>query len=143
MIREFKSEDIDEIMNIWLASNIDAHKFIDEKYWISKYNDVKESILNAEIYVCDKNGIRGFVGIVDFYIAGLFVKKEFRKQGIGKELLEFIKEKRSFLKLDVYELNENALRFYLDNDFVVMKKCFNEETDFQELSLLWEDSKDN
>lgn len=30
MIREFKMEDLDRIMEIWLNSNIDAHPFINK-----------------------------------------------------------------------------------------------------------------
>lgn len=32
MIREFKEKDINEVMEIWLDTNIKAHKFVDENY---------------------------------------------------------------------------------------------------------------
>ena len=33
MIREFKIKDLERVMESWLESNIDAHSFIDKKYW--------------------------------------------------------------------------------------------------------------
>ena len=37
MIREFKIKDLERVMEIWLESNIDAHSFIDKKYWEDNY----------------------------------------------------------------------------------------------------------
>lgn len=34
MIRNAKETDIDEIMDIWLNSNIDAHSFVPKEYWV-------------------------------------------------------------------------------------------------------------
>ena len=88
MIRKLETNDIDEVMNIWLETNIKAHKFIDKKYWENNYNEVKKGILNADTYVFEKNNqIMGFVGIIDGYIAGIFVKESMQRNGIGKQLI--------------------------------------------------------
>ena len=37
MIRKFKEEDINSIMEIWLNENIKAHNLIPEEYWKNNY----------------------------------------------------------------------------------------------------------
>lgn len=41
MIRKLETKDIDKIMDIWINSSIDGHKFIDEKYWRDNYDTLK------------------------------------------------------------------------------------------------------
>lgn len=71
MIRKFQENDINSIMHIWLNTNIEAHYFIDSKYWIDHYDMVKEMISYAEIYVYENDVTKyvdGFIGLTDDYI---------------------------------------------------------------------------
>ena len=46
----------------------------------------------AEVYVYEKDDdIRGFIGMMENYIAGIFVDEKFRSCGIGRELLDYAK----------------------------------------------------
>ena len=55
---------------------------------------VKEQLLQAEVYIYeDCQNIRGFIGITDEYVEGSFVSEKMRSQGIGKQLLDFVKDK--------------------------------------------------
>ena len=64
MIRKMKIEDINEIMKIWLYTNLKAHYFISESYWKNNYSKVKEGILSAKVYVYEVKGqVVGFIGI--------------------------------------------------------------------------------
>lgn len=84
MIRSFKSTDIDEVMDIWLSGNIEAHPFVPEAYWRSNFLFVKEAILKSEVYVAESdNAVVGFIGLQDDFIAGLFIDRNLRSQGIG------------------------------------------------------------
>lgn len=38
MIKEFENFEIEEVMDIWLKTNISAHGFMPEEYWIKNYN---------------------------------------------------------------------------------------------------------
>ena len=38
MIRQFVPEDLDEVMQIWLKTNQEAHNFISPDYWSSHYD---------------------------------------------------------------------------------------------------------
>ena len=62
----------------------------------SNYELVKEMMSQSEIYVfeADKK-IQGFVGLNDEYIEGVFVSDEMQSCGIGKLLLDYIKDKKS------------------------------------------------
>ena len=95
MIKEFKIDYLDEVMKIWLETNIIAHYFIEKEYWINNFDLVKKMLPNAEIYIFQENNvIKGFIGIIEEeYIAGLFVKREYQREGIGHKLIEYSKSK--------------------------------------------------
>ncbi|WP_282675510.1 GNAT family N-acetyltransferase, partial [Lactococcus cremoris] len=58
------------------------------------------------------------------YIELIAVSKEFRKQGIGKELINYIKyhNLNKVITLFVSEDNKNALRLYKKQAFTVKRK---------------------
>ena len=37
MIRKFETRDTEQVMQIWLAANLDAHDFVPKEYWINQY----------------------------------------------------------------------------------------------------------
>ena len=62
MIRMFDACDLDQVMELWLNGNIEAHDFIPRNYWESNAPMVREQLLQAEIYVYETDGkILGFV----------------------------------------------------------------------------------
>ena len=96
MIRELRKTDINKVANIWLNTNITAHYFIPVQYWKSNFELVKELLLQATVYVYeDKQEIQGFIGLSDEYIEGIFVPDEMQSCGIGKLLLDYIKNKNA------------------------------------------------
>lgn len=139
MIRKFKNEDIDSVMEIWLGENIKSHYFVDEKYWKNNYDLVKKMILEAEIYVyVEGQEIVAFLGLMDTYIAGIFVDSNYQSQGIGKELLDFAKSIKDNLSLEVYLENNGAFSFYKREKFVVKEKSIDESTGESEYFMIWE-----
>ncbi len=74
MIRPIFLSDIDEIMDIRLKSNNSVHNFIPKDYWLKNYNDVKNAIKAAEVYVYvddNRNDIVAFIGLNYDYVEGL------------------------------------------------------------------------
>ena len=140
MIRKLQKTDIDTVSQIWLDANRDAHDFIPAEYWENNFLPVKEMLLQAEVYVymdeC-KNEIEGFVGLDQEYIAGIFVRKEARSGGIGKALLDFVKEKKQELTLNVYRKNERAVRFYEREGFQIIDRTVDKSTDEKEYLMKW------
>lgn len=142
MIEKFKKENINEVMEIWLNSNLEVHSFIDEQYWKDNYDYVKEIITNADLYVYIENKVViGFIGMIDIHIEGIFVDKEYRNVGIGKLLLDKAKELNDNLFLNVYKKNRMALDFYKNNGFDVIEEKL--EEDFGEVEYLMKWVKNN
>lgn len=138
MIRHFRAEDINNIMQLWLDTNIQSHSFINRKYWQDNFVAVKEAILQATVYVCEQDGqIQAFIGLSGNYIAGLFVSKDFQSKGIGKLLLDYSKSKYNELTLHVYKKNDRALKFYLREKFSISESSIDENTGETELTMMW------
>ena len=100
-----------------------AHYFISNQYWKSNYELVKEMMSQSEVYVFEADKmIQGFVGLNDEYIEGIFVSDEMQSCGIGKLLLDYIKDKKVSLRLNVYQKNARAISFYQREGFIAEKK---------------------
>ena len=138
MIRKAEKQDMDTIMKIWLNTNIQAHDFIDKNYWQGNFEKVKKMMPKAEVYVSEESGeVQGFVGLSDDYIAGIFVERSTQSAGIGRQLLDYVKQKKDKLTLHVYEKNERAVRFYEREQFEVCQKLIDEDTGEAELLMQW------
>ena len=137
MIREFQKADLDRVAEIWLNGNLEAHSFIAEEYWKDHFDMVKEMLASAEIYVLeDEKGIQGFVGLNGHHIEGIFVGGTERSKGIGKQLLDFVKNRKGQLSLNVYAENEKAMKFYLREGFTVQEKSMDPDTGEQEYKMM-------
>lgn len=100
---------------------------------------VKELLPQAEVYVCEKNGeILGFAGVNGEYVEGIFVSEEARSQGIGKSLLDFLKTKKTGLRLNVYQKNVRAIRFYEREGFVIQSEGMDETTGEKDYVMVWQ-----
>ena len=141
MIRKLQKVDINRVADIWLKTNLKAHFFIPEQYWISNYEFVKEMLPQAEVYVYeDDKMIQGFIGVSDEYIEGIFVSDEMQSCGIGKMLLDYIKDKKDKLQLNVYQKNVRAMSFYQREGFTIQSEEMDEFTREKEYVMNWESS---
>ena len=110
-----------------------------EQYWTSNYELVKEMMSQAEVYVYEDNKmIQGFVGLSNEYIEGIFVSNEMQSCGIGKLLLDYIKNKKIRLRLNVYQKNVRALSFYQREGFDIQCEGLDEATGEKEYTMLWQ-----
>lgn len=138
MIRKFEKNDLTDIMRIWLESNIKAHDFIDDGYWQENYGMVKEILPQAEVFIYEDNGnIQGFIGLMDHYIAGIFIDNKQQSKGYGKCLLDYVKEMYPSLSLKVYKKNLPAVKFYQRENFVVREEQIDENTKEVEYVMDW------
>lgn len=135
MIREYRPNDLDAIMNIWIQGNEQAHNFIDIEFFKQNYDIVKMLIPMSTIYVQDLNGVVGFIGLTEDYISGLFVEKSYRHQGIGTALIEKAKQHHNELSVHVYKQNNDAIDFYLSQHFEIIGESINEETNYPEVLM--------
>ena len=130
MIRLFESRDLDNIMEIWLEGNLQAHAFIGEEHWKQNYESVKSVLPSAEVYVYEEAE----------EIRGLFIKEEYRGRGIGHQLIETVKRKKN-LSLHVYERNSGAVAFYLAEGFKVKESITEKETGEREYLMVYDESE--
>lgn len=104
--------------------------------WIKRISDPKRFYLFAKSH--DK--IIGMVGVAQskeekkiLIVIGMYINKEFRKQGLGKRLLEEALDKaRKFegydqLKLWVHKDQQPAISLYKSMDFVTVEEIGEEE----------------
>jgi putative acetyltransferase len=140
MIKELGTKHIDRIMNIWLQTNIKAHDFIPEQYWVSNYDTVKNVYLPAaKTYIYEENNIvKGFISILqNSFIGALFVDTVYQRQGVGESLLNYCKNLHDTLSLAVYVENKQAIAFYEKNNFSVQSKQKNEDSGYMEYIMSW------
>ena len=138
MIRELQNVDINKVVDIWLKTNLEAHDFIPGQYWTSNYEAVKKMLPQAEVYVYEDNKIiQGFVGVRDEYIEGIFVSGKMQSHGIGKALLDYIKDKKARLQLNVYQKNVRAMSFYQREGFTIQREQLDEFTGEKEYVMEW------
>lgn len=138
MIRKFEKKDTERVMQIWLEVNIETHDFVPSKYWLSQYQLVQKQILQADIYVYEQDKeIQGFVGMMDDYLAGIFVDKKCRSMGIGKSLLKCVKKNYPAFSLNVYQKNRRAVNFYLREGLSIVSKEIDEDTGEKDYTMAW------
>ena len=140
MIRKFKEDDLNTVIQIWFDTNIKAHHFISRQYWIDNYEMVKDILPKKEIYVYEDdniNQINGFIGLMDNYIAGIFVNKNNQSRGIGKQLLDYVKEIKETLNLSVYQKNIRAISFYQREQFIIQSEHIDNDNNEKEFIMIW------
>ena len=137
MIRDYKKEDINSVLDIWLKSSIAAHDFIDKSFWESKIPDMRNIYLPAsEIYVYeDEEGTKGFIALVENTIAAIFVLPHQQGRGIGKALIGKAMEIRNSLDLTVYKENIKSINFYKKLGFKTIKEQIDDNTGCKEIVM--------
>ena len=114
MLSNFNKKDIDIIMKIWKDNNQKYQGFMGNQYWIDKYIQTRDEFLNSKIYVyTESTKILAFIVFdADGRVLNIQVKPEIQREGIGKLLLEKIKNENSNLCVKVFEKNINAILFF-------------------------------
>ncbi len=140
-IRDIETKDIKAIVELWYQTSIITHDFIPESYW-AKNKEAMASIYlpNSKTYVAiEDEKIVGFISMAENYLAAIFVDS--KTQGIGKTLLNFVKNTRTTIQLKVYTKNTKAIAFYKSQDFKIMSEDTNEETGENEFLMEWKKRK--
>lgn len=128
-IQKAKKEEYDTLRKIYLKTRQENFKWVE--YDSIKLEDFDTStegelILTAKI----NNEIAGFVSIweEDKFIHSLFISSVFKRQGIGKALInEAIKAVGLPLTLKCVKANTNALNFYLSQGWTIEEESIGDE----------------
>ncbi len=139
MIRELQKSDIDQVADIWLDTNLKAHYFISAEYWKNNFELVKEMLSQAEVYVYENDKmIQGFIGLSGEYIEGIFISVEMQSHGIGRLLLDYIKNRKTKLSLNVYQQNTRAISFYKREGFEIKSYSLDKATGEKDYFMTWQ-----
>ena len=82
-IERMKPSQTYEVMDLWLRTTIHSNSFVEENFWETHYDFVKEKYINGKenfVYIIDGK-IVAFTGVTeDNRITGLFVDPEYQTE---------------------------------------------------------------
>ena len=138
MVRFAEEKDLDEINELRKQVNdihVEGRPDVFKAGFGTEIRDFVKIIMNGEnsdIIVAERNGIICGMACVDYvnkpespyskarsfyHVQEIAVDANYRRQGVAKELLEFMiedakKRKLGKIELDVWEFNDSAIEFY-------------------------------
>ena len=141
MIRRLLPGEMDKLIEIWLASTIQAHPFISESYWHESESIVRNVYIpqSATWVFMHQDKMVGFISVLDSrFIGALFVSEPFIGQGIGQALMEHVKAHYPSLSLEVYQKNHRAVHFYHHQGFRIEESAWQNETRHPTWIMSWQ-----
>lgn len=137
MIRDYRADDIDQILAIWLSASIKAHTFIESAFWESKVSEMRDVYIPAsETLVYEAEGkVVGFYSLYENNLAAIFVVPSSQGRGLGSALLDDAKDRRNRLQLTVYKENTSSIKFYEKHKFTLRGEQIDEHTGHPELIM--------
>ncbi len=114
MIRDYRDEDLERILDVWLAASRVGHPFLSEEQLAKDRQEIVEhAIPRARQWVYESEGeIVGFIALVGEHIGGLFVEPAHHRQGIGRALVDHVRQMHERLTVNVFRDNRNGIAFY-------------------------------
>lgn len=140
MIREYRAQDLEPLMSLWLESTSLAHPFIHPDYWRESASLVRNVYIpQSQTWVYEKPGrLAGFISVLEQrFIGALFIQRRDYGQQVGAALIGHVQRQFSLLSLEVYQQNARACAFYRKQGFVVVDENFNQETCATTLIMQW------
>ncbi len=129
---------IEEMMEIWLQSNVTEQSFIPKKYWSKNYKEVLRVMSIATVYIYEEDGvIMGFAGSMEEEMVAITVVDTQRGRGIGSLLLDKLKDEMGILEASVYTKNKGAMSFFQKNEFQAKDIQLEESTGEEVVLLNW------
>lgn len=141
MIHTWDNRDITPLLTLWLESTIYAHPFIDARYWRESEAIVRDVYLPAaQTWVWEDNHqLKGFISVLEGqFLGALFVAPEAIGCGIGRALLDEVKQRFPVLSLEVYQKNNRAVNFYHAQGFRIEDGAWQEETHHPTWIMRWQ-----
>lgn len=143
MIRPYADEDLGELLDVWYRPSLIAHSFLTEDFFDQERIQIAERWLPvAETMVYETDGrVVGFLAMIGNEVGAIFVDPHFQGRGIGRALMDTVRDSHPFLELDVFEANSGGRRFYDAYGFEFVDRHLSEATGQPELRLRFERSR--
>lgn len=138
MIRQYTSQDINAVLNIWLTSSIKAHDFVAAEFWESQVSNMRNVYIPiSKTYVFElESKVVGFYSLYENMLAAIFILPECQGKGIGKHLIAHAKDQCPSLTLNVYTENVASYQFYLSQGFTIASEQICEHTGHMEYTMI-------
>ncbi|WP_300490208.1 N-acetyltransferase [Flavobacterium sp.] len=140
MIRKIHPSEIEETVTLWYTASVKAHDFIPAEYWEAHKTEMATTYLpNSDTFVfIENNTIGGFISMVDSFLAAIFVAVDQQGKGIGKQLIDFVKQEQSVIELKVYKKNAPSIHFYQKQGFTLVEESLEIGTGEIECLMQWQ-----
>jgi putative acetyltransferase len=125
MIRHATNTDFHELAELYHDASLIAHPFIDPEYIARDRRHLSEQRLPLEqAFLWERQGnIEGYIALDGTRINGLFIRVEHQRKGIGRTLVEHVKQLHDQLRVKVFQENYQAQRFYFAMGFEVVPEA--------------------
>ena len=140
MIQKWDATETGPLLELWLESTIYAHPFIAESYWRESLEVVRDVYLPAAAtWVWQENdALKQFVRVMDWrFVGALFVAPHAIRHGIGRALLDEVKQHYDWLSLEVYQKNVRAVNFYHAQGFRIEDCAWQDDTQHPTWIMHW------
>ncbi|EIV2086874.1 TPA: N-acetyltransferase [Klebsiella aerogenes] len=140
MIQRWNATETGPLLELWLDSTIYAHPFIAESYWRDSLEVVRDVYLPAAATWVwqDDDVLKGFVSVMDSrFVGALFVAPQAIRHGIGRALLDEVKQHYDWLSLEVYQKNVRAVNFYHAQGFRIEDCAWQDDTQHPTWIMHW------
>lgn len=130
MIRKYQDADLNAVLDAWYSASLVGHPFLTEAFFAEERQMMATQYLpNAETWVYEENGQTvAFISMLENEVGGLFVHADYHRRGLGRALLDHVKQTRAFLTLEVFEENLVGRRFYEKYGFKKIGQGVNDAT---------------
>ncbi len=141
MVRAFEPADEDDLIRVWLGSTIPGQSFLPAAHWRAMEPEIREELMPiTETWVVEESGeLVAFMSVLDNLIGGLFTHPDHQGKGYGRALIEHARERYDPVLVEVFEANEQAIRFYWRCGFVDHERRVDQASGLPQLILRLED----
>ncbi len=113
-IRQYKDDDLEDLLIVWEKASRIAHPFMDDAFFYQERHNIPNLYLpNADTWVaCSNHKVIGFIALIGSEVGGFFVDPDHHGKGAGKMLMDKAQDLHADLVLDVFKENGVGRRFY-------------------------------
>ncbi len=140
MIRSYKRDDLNDLLDTWYAASQVAHPFLPEEFFAAERENIPHIYLPmADTFVYENEGtVVGFIALIGNEVGAVFVHPEFHGQGMGRALMDHARQLRGNLEVEVFKANRIGRDFYRRYGFSFMEEHIHEETGEPLLRLVFD-----
>ncbi|QDU68539.1 GNAT family N-acetyltransferase [Engelhardtia mirabilis] len=115
MIRPYRADDLDALLEVWYDASLVGHPFLEAEFLATERRNISSFYMDVtETLIFEVEGrVAGFLSLVGKREVGaLFVDPAHHRRGIGRALVERARSMRGPLEVEVFVQNPVGRAFY-------------------------------